>query len=108
MYTRNTIHTSTNDSLLDRAIHLLDTLESLGGQTIVHFLLEHKRSSFLELAIHTGFESEVLESHLEQLCALRLLRLHCSIRDGEWYEADVPFLQRVCKVARQLAAFHSP
>lgn len=105
MDTRNTIKT-TNGNLLEHALQILRALESPKGRAVVHFLLENNRASFLELAIHTGYDSDILEYQLEQLCALGLLRQHSSLMEGDWYEPDVAFLQRVCAVAAKLAAFH--
>ncbi len=104
MDTRNTIQITSNR--FGRALALIEALSSQRGMAIIHLLLERGQASFLDLTIHLGFDSDVLEHQLDQLCTSRLIRQRGNLIEGDWYEPDVEYLQRVTRITKQLAAFH--
>lgn len=102
MNTRNTTKT-TNATPVVRALAMLEALVSPWGQSIVQFLLMHERASYLEIAVHTGLSSDVLEYQLELLCDVRLIRQDNCLYSGDSYEPEWERLHKANSIARQLA-----
>lgn len=105
MNTRNTTNTHTHNRA-GHALHLLETLQQPGASGILHFLLDHGPSSFLELTIHTGMDSESLEFHLDQFCTSSLVRQRSSLLEADRFEPNLPKLKRITAIIQQLASFH--
>jgi hypothetical protein len=106
MNTRNT-KTKTNSDPLFRAQMLVEALSSTKSTALLKYLLEHGQASSLELTIHTGFDSDALEHHLDLLLSHKLILLKTNVIEGNWYEPNLPYLSKVSGIIKQLASFHA-
>lgn len=106
MDTGNTTKTHIHNRA-ERALHLLETLQKPDTSGILRLLLDHGPSSFLELTIHTGMDSESLEYCLDRLCSSSLVRQKSSLLEADRFEPNLPKLRRVSAIVQRLAAFHT-
>lgn len=105
MDTWNTTTISSNISL-DRALAVMELLCKPKGLEVLGIILESGKSTFLDLTVHSGLDSESLGGTLDQLCSTRLVLQNSTVTEGEWYEPNMPYLRRVSSITKQLAAFH--
>lgn len=104
MHTWNTIKAvSTNK--LDRAIEVLETLERPVSSLILEYLRKNGKSKLMDIALHTQYNTEILETQLEKLCLSRAIRRHDDIL-GCHYTINAGQLFQTRKSVQALAALY--
>lgn len=105
LITMNTIEINT-PSRVAQSLALLELLGSAKGHALLQCLLEQEVLSFVELSIHTGWDTDVLDYHLQQFYQMRLIQRRRHSDKGEYYEVNRPYLRQIAQAVRQLAALY--
>lgn len=90
------------DSAVEKALFTLQTLSDPYNVPILDFLLEHSEATLLDLIIATGLDTEILETQLDVLCQTKVVQLQSDLYKN-WYSIDYQHLQKVNRIAEQLA-----
>lgn len=64
-----------NTEKLQRAIFVLETLNSTHSKLVLEALTEHRSNTFLELMMYTGLNTDELDLQLERLCSTGAVKL---------------------------------
>jgi len=104
MHTWNTIK-AVNTNKLDQATAVLETLQNPVNASILEYIQEHQKASFLDLALHLQCSAERLELQLERLCRCQLLIRKENIVECH-YVINEPKLRKAKRVAKTLSAFY--
>lgn len=100
MNTWNTV-LRTSVSGLASAIFVLETLGDKQSEKILDCLCAYEQCTHLDLLVHTGMDSEMLESLLDQLIATRVVRLESDIF-GSHFSINHARLEQVVRLAKNI------
>ncbi len=87
---------------IQRVLSLLEVLTHDDSIPITAYLQDHYGASFLELLVHTGMESRLLETQLEQLCKNELVIRQISIAETR-YLLNLSLCRELAMFADKLA-----